>query len=209
MDGKYNYLILGLIIFAVVVGGYQMIYNKIMQNEPASAPQQVQDQAQSSAQPVARKQYSKFPGVLPVSELKGKKAIIKTSKGTIEFEIYPEATKAASNFIYLTKDNFYNGLNFHRVEPGFVIQGGDPLGNGTGGPGYKFEDEPVTKNYDKGIVAMANAGPNTNGSQFFIMLKSTPLPKNYTIFGKVMKGQEVVDEISVGDVMQLVTIDNL
>ena len=91
-----------------------------------------------------------------------------------------------------------------------MIQGGDPLGNGTGGPGYRFEDEPVTKKYDKGIVAMANAGPNTNGSQFFIMLEDNPqLPPNYTIFGKVISGQDVVDKIVIGDVMQKVTIENL
>lgn len=212
MESKYNYLILGLIGLVIVVGGYQILYNKYMQSSsnpiPEPTPQQ-QTQPQTQPKPAAKKQYDKFPGVLPVSELKGKKAVIKTAKGNIEFEIYPEATKAASNFIHLTKDGFYNGLTFHRVEPGFVIQGGDPNGNGTGGPGYKFEDEPVSKNYDKGIVAMANAGPNTNGSQFFIMLKDTPLPKNYTIFGKVVKGQEVVDKIAVGDVMQTVSIDNL
>lgn len=212
MESKYNYLILGLIGLVIVVGGYQILYNKYMQSSsnpiPEPTPQQ-QTQPQTQPKPAAKKQYDKFPGVLPAPELKAKKAVIKTAKGNIEFEIYPEATKAASNFIHLTKDGFYNGLTFHRVEPGFVIQGGDPNGNGTGGPGYKFEDEPVSKNYDKGIVAMANAGPNTNGSQFFIMLKDTPLPKNYTIFGKVVKGQEVVDKIAVGDVMQTVSIDNL
>lgn len=155
------------------------------------------------------KQYSKFPGVLPEAELKNKKAVIETEKGRIEFEILPEAPKAASNFIFLTKDNYYDGLTFHRVVPNFVIQGGYPSGNGTGGPGYKFEDEPVTRKYDKGIVAMANSGPNTNGSQFFIMLADNPLPPQYTIFGKVLSGQEVVDQIKVGDVMTKVTIEPL
>lgn len=153
------------------------------------------------------KQYRDFPGVLAMSELQGKKAVIETSKGNIEFEIYPEASKTASNFIFLTKDGFYDGLIFHRVVPDFVIQGGDPLGNGTGGPGYKFEDEPITKPYDRGIVAMANAGPDTNGSQFFIMLADNPgLPPNYTIFGKVISGIEVVDKIAVGDVMRKISI---
>lgn len=156
------------------------------------------------------KQYQKFPGVLESSELENKKAAIETDKGVIEFEIYPEASKAASNFIFLVKDGFYDGLTFHRVVPGFVIQGGDPVGNGTGGPGYQFEDEPVTLSYNKGIVAMANAGPNTNGSQFFIMLEDTPsLPPNYTIFGKVISGQEVVGQIKVGDIMRKVTISNI
>lgn len=156
------------------------------------------------------KQYSKFPGDLPLIELQNKKAVILTDKGKIEFEIYPEATKTASNFIFLARDGFYDGLTFHRVEPGFVIQGGDPLGDGTGGPGYQFEDEPVTKKYTKGMVAMANAGPDTNGSQFFIMLEDHPeLPPKYTIFGKVISGQEVVGSIKVGNVMQRVTIDSL
>src|SRR3989344_3939168 len=118
-----------------------------------------------------------------------------------------EATQAASNFIFLADDKFYDGLTFHRVVPGFVIQGGDPLGNGTGGPGYRFADEPVKRKYDKGIVAMANSGPDTNGSQFFIMLEDNPgLPPNYTIFGKVTKGLDVVGKIAVGDMMETVTI---
>lgn len=153
------------------------------------------------------KRYSNFPGEFSLSELSNQKAIIETDKGIIEFEIYPEAKKAASNFIFLAKDSFYDGLTFHRVEPGFVIQGGDPLGNGSGGPGYRFEDDPVTKSYTKGIVAMANAGPNTNGSQFFIMLEDNfTLPPNYSIFGKVISGQEVVEKITVGDVMKKVSI---
>lgn len=156
------------------------------------------------------KSYKQFPGSLAVSELTNKKAVIQTNKGNIEFEVYPEATKAASNFIFLVKDGFYDNLIFHRVVPGFVIQGGDPEGTGTGGPGYKFEDEPVTRKYDKGIVAMANAGPNTNGSQFFITLEDQPsLPPKYTIFGKVIAGQDVVSKIQVGDKMVKVTIEQL
>ena len=175
-------------------------------------PQQIDMNNQIATPPAQKqiKQYPKFPGVLSTQELTGKKAVIVTTKGQIEFEIFPEASKAASNFIYLAKDKFYDGVTFHRVVPGFVIQGGDPYGNGTGGPGYKFEDEPVTKKYDKGIVAMANSGPNTNGSQFFIMLEDNPtLPPNYTIFGKVITGQEVVDKIQVGDIMQKITIEPL
>lgn len=152
------------------------------------------------------KQYKTFKP-LEIGQLKDKKAIIQTKKGDIELEIYPEATKAASNFIFLAGEKFYDGLTFHRVEPGFVIQGGDPVGNGTGGPGYKFEDEPVLRKYDKGMVAMANSGPNTNGSQFFIMLEDNPsLPPKYTIFGKVTKGMSVVENIKVGDVMERVAI---
>lgn len=165
-------------------------------------------QAGSSAAPTLnKKRYSQPFADLPADQLKNKKAVLETNKGTIEFEIYPEATKAATNFISLINDQFYDGLSFHRVVPGFVIQGGDPVGNGTGGPGYKFADEPVTKKYVKGIVAMANSGPNTNGSQFFIMLEDNlSLPPNYTIFGKVTKGQDVVSKIQVGDLMNTVTI---
>jgi len=156
----------------------------------------------------SKKTYS-FPGILPDERIKNKKVILKTNKGVIEFELYADdAPKAVSNFVYLTEEGYYDGLTFHRVEPGFVIQGGDPNGNGTGGPGYKFEDETVSKNYDQGIVAMANAGPNTNGSQFFIILEDNEsLPKNYTIFGKVTSGMDVVKQIEVGDTMDKVSIE--
>ncbi|MBI3442199.1 MAG: peptidylprolyl isomerase [Candidatus Sungbacteria bacterium] len=127
---------------------------------------------------------------------------IQTSFGEIQFETYDaDAPKTVQNFISLAQKGFYNTLTFHRVISGFMIQGGDPKGNGTGGPGYQFEDElnPNTESYKngyrKGVVAMANAGPNTNGSQFFIMLADYPLPNNYTIFGRVVKGQDVVDTI--------------
>jgi peptidyl-prolyl cis-trans isomerase B (cyclophilin B) len=152
---------------------------------------------------------TKFPGVLPAEEISGRIVRIKTAKGEIVFELLDgEAPKAASNFVALAKSGYYDGLTFHRVVPGFVIQGGDPSGNGTGGPGYKFEDEPVKLDYDAGIVAMANAGPDTNGSQFFIMLEDNPtLPKNYTIFGRTISGLDVVRAIRVGDRMDLVTVE--
>lgn len=156
-----------------------------------------------------RKTYTAFPGVLPESERNGKKAHIVTAKGEIVFEVFgDEAPKTVSNFLTLAKDGFYNGLTFHRREEGFVIQGGDPNGDGTGGPGYMFEDEPVKRAYTKGIVAMANAGPNTNGSQFFIMLADASfLPPQYTVFGMVISGQDVVDRIQVGDVMERVSVE--
>ena len=149
-----------------------------------------------------------FPGVLPAAEIHNKEIRMVTSKGTIVFKLFDaDAPKAVSNFVYLTKGGFYDGLTFHRREEGFVIQGGDPNGNGTGGPGYQFADEKVTRQYTRGIVAMANAGPNTNGSQFFIMLADTPLPPQYTIFGQVTVGMDVVDKIQVGDVMTKVTVE--
>lgn len=142
--------------------------------------------------------------------INNKRAIIQTAKGIIQLEIYPEASAAASNFIMLASNGFYDGLTFHRVEKGFVIQGGDPDGNGTGGPGYQFADEPVTRDYYKGIVAYANAGSNTNGSQFFIMLADhLGLPKRYVTFGKVISGMEVAEKIQIGDIMQQVLIQEL
>ena len=103
-----------------------------------------------------------------------------------------------NNFVFLATAGFYDGVKFHRVIKGFMIQSGDPTGTGAGGPGYQFADElPTTRDYTKGTIAMANAGPNTNGSQFFIMLAdySRSLPKTYSIFGKVTSGQDVVDKI--------------
>ena len=129
------------------------------------------------------------------------KATISTDKGDIEVDIFTTGTpKAAKNFLDLAKKNFYDGVIFHRIVPGFVIQGGDPTGTGRGGPGYQFDDEPFTGEYYRGTLAMANAGPNTNGSQFFIVLKDLigSLPKNYTIFGQVTKGMDVVDAIAAG-----------
>lgn len=149
-----------------------------------------------------------FPGKLPAEQIHQQEAAIETSKGTIIFTLDDaQAPLAVSNFVYLVKQKFYDGLTFHRVEPDFVIQGGDPQGNGTGGPGYAFEDETVTGNYTAGTVAMANSGPNTNGSQFFIVLADQPtLPKNYTIFGHVTQGMEVVKKIAIGDIMEHVSI---
>ncbi|MBU1031682.1 peptidylprolyl isomerase [Patescibacteria group bacterium] len=165
-----------------------------------------QQQSQQTDLPLAtNKKLPDFPGILKPEVLQNKKAIIQTGKGMIELQIYPEATMAASNFMILASNGFYNGLTFHRVED-WVVQGGDPTGTGSGGPGYHFPDEPVTRSYVKGIVAMANSGPNTNGSQFFILKKDTALAPNYTIFAAVISGQEVVNKLSVGDIMQKVVI---
>jgi cyclophilin family peptidyl-prolyl cis-trans isomerase len=138
-------------------------------------------------------------------------ATIKTARGTIVLKLDPSlAPITVNNFVFLAKDKFYDGVTFHRVEPGFVIQGGDPLGTGTGGPGYKFADEPVKGEYTAGAVAMANSGPNTNGSQFFICtadLTGGKLAKNYNLFGYVQSGMDVVLKIQKGDVMTTVTIE--
>ena len=135
--------------------------------------------------------------------------VIKTNKGDIHLDLNPaEAPLTVNNFVVLARDGYYDGVTFHRVVPRFVIQGGDPTGTGSGGPGYNFKDEAVTRPYKAGTVAMANAGPNTNGSQFFICLEDQPgLPPNYTIFGDTVTGMDVVRNIRVGDVMQSVTIE--
>ena len=137
------------------------------------------------------------------------RAVISTDLGDIEADLFTtDAPKAAGNFVELAKKGYYDDVIFHRVIPGFVIQGGDGQHGkksslnagqvGTGGPGYKFEDEPIKGDYARGALAMANSGPNTNGSQFFICHQDLTgkLPKNYTIFGQVTKGLDIVDQIA-------------
>ena len=128
-------------------------------------------------------------------------ATIETNHGTIEIELLEERSpQTVNNFVSLARDGFYDGVIFHRVISGFMIQGGDPTGTGRGGPGYKFRDElEGTGDYSRGSVAMANAGPNTNGSQLFICHGDAPLPHSYTIFGKVTSGMDAVDAIAALD----------
>jgi peptidyl-prolyl cis-trans isomerase B (cyclophilin B) len=126
-------------------------------------------------------------------------ATLHTSEGVIALELYPDdAPKTVENFVKLAGDGFYDGVIFHRVIPDFMIQGGDPTGTGMGGPGYQFEDEFNEHRVARGALAMANAGPNTNGSQFFIVTaEATPwLDGKHTVFGKVTSGMDVVDRIS-------------
>jgi cyclophilin family peptidyl-prolyl cis-trans isomerase len=127
-------------------------------------------------------------------------AVLETSHGTVSLRLFSgEAPIAANSFAFLAGQGFYDGTIIHRVVPGFVIQMGDPTGTGTGGPGYRFEDELVSarnRGYARGTLAMANAGPNTNGSQFFICLADVGLPPSYTVFGQVTAGMDVVDAIA-------------
>lgn len=140
---------------------------------------------------------------LQIDKSKKYQAILKTSMGDITVDLYADKTPiTVNNFVALAKKNFYDNTVFHRVIKGFMIQGGDPKGDGTGGPGYQFDDEKFDGEYTRGTIAMANAGPNTNGSQFFIMHQDYALPKNYVIFGKVSKGIEVVDKIAESPVTQ-------
>jgi cyclophilin family peptidyl-prolyl cis-trans isomerase len=138
------------------------------------------------------------PPDLTIDLAKSYSATLATNHGHIEIELHAMDTpQAVNNFVFLANEGFYDGVIFHRVVPGFVIQGGDPTGTGRGGPGYKFRDElEKAKPYSRGTVAMANAGPNTNGSQFFICLDDVGLPHAYTIFGKVTTGMDAVDAIA-------------
>lgn len=137
---------------------------------------------------------------MSIDPAKKYQAVLKTNKGEITVQFFPEdAPNTVNNFVFLAREGFYDGVIFHRIIKGFMVQSGDPTGTGTGGPGYRFADEPVKKDYSPGTMAMANAGPNTNGSQFFIMhgdASGGRLPKNYTIFGRVIAGMDVVDAIA-------------
>jgi cyclophilin family peptidyl-prolyl cis-trans isomerase len=137
---------------------------------------------------------------------------ITTNRGTIVMDLDPQlAPNTVNNFVGLARTGYYDGLTFHRVVPEFVIQGGDPDGSGRGGPGYKFADEPVKGEYTLGAVAMANAGPNTNGSQFFVCIDdcTRKLSKDYNLFGYVTQGVDVAQSIKVGDVMESVVVDEV
>jgi peptidyl-prolyl cis-trans isomerase B (cyclophilin B) len=137
-------------------------------------------------------------------------ATFDTDRGAVRAELYPEkAPLTVANFVNLAKRGFYDGLKFHRVIPDFMVQGGCPQGTGTGGPGYKFEDEADNGVcHDRGVLSMANAGPNTNGSQFFITHVATPwLDGKHTVFGKVLEGMDVVDRIAQGDVIRSVKVE--
>ena len=124
-------------------------------------------------------------------------ATIDTSLGTMTAELFAnDAPVTVNNFVFLARQGFYDGVTFHRVINNFMAQTGDPTGTGRGGPGYRFNDEPVTRKYERGTLAMANAGPNTNGSQFFIVHKDYALQPNYTIFGKITNGLDVLDKIA-------------
>ncbi len=151
------------------------------------------------------------PPEMQIDVAKKYRATMATNKGNIVLELYPSyAPKTVNNFVFLAKQGFYDGIKFHRVIPNFVIQGGDPTGTGTGGPGYRFEDETYGNplKHETGFISMANAGANTNGSQFFITHSPQPhLDGRHTVFGKVIEGQDVVNAIRQGDVMQSVTIE--
>ena len=153
------------------------------------------------------KRYDRADQVIDPS--KRYQATITTDRGDIVIDLDPvRAPISVNNFVFLARDGFYDGLTFHRVVNDFVIQGGCPEGSGRGDPGYRFDDEPVVGEYVAGAVAMANSGPNTNGSQFFICTVDDrrKLAKSYNLFGQVVSGMDIVTSIGQGDVMRTVTI---
>ncbi|MEF3275973.1 MAG: peptidylprolyl isomerase [Chloroflexus sp.] len=158
------------------------------------------------------KQWSS-PPAMSIDVSKTYRVTMETTKGTIEIDLYPQhAPLTVNNFVFLTREGFYDGLTFHRVIKDFVIQGGDPTGRGSGGPGYRFRDEVVGNplTHEAGVISMANAGPNTNGSQFFITHTPQPhLNGRHTVFGKVVSGMDVVYAIQQGDKMTRVTVREL
>ncbi|MDW8119449.1 MAG: peptidylprolyl isomerase [Chloroflexota bacterium] len=183
-------MLLGLILMLVLTCG-AMGCGRAAQPPPTPTPTPA-----PAVAPAPVKRWS-APPPMQIDPSKRYQAVITTTEGDIVVDLFPqEAPKTVNNFVFLARQGFYDGVRFHRIIRGFMIQTGDPTSTGAGGPGYTFEDEPVRRDYTPGIVAMANAGPNTNGSQFFIMHGFAPLPKAYTIFGQVVQGMEVVDRIA-------------
>lgn len=186
------------IVILFLIGGVfvfsQMPKKDALVKEPPNNEKLNIDPTQGMAQQNAKQ--SELPTNM-IKEGKMYSVILHTSEGDIAIKLNASGTPVtANNFLYLSKKKFYDNTIFHRVIKTFMIQGGDPTGTGTGGPGYKFNDEKFTGDYTRGTVAMANSGPNTNGSQFFIMHQTAQLPKNYVIFGMVTSGIEVVDKIA-------------
>jgi len=168
--------------------------------EAAKKTTEETDQGITQKSPINPRNAKKMYPSQPPMTLDGNKqyqAILKTELGDIVIDLAAQATPiTVNNFVFLAREKFYDQTIFHRTIPGFMIQGGDPEGTGVGGPGYQFADEPFQGKYERGTVAMANAGPNTNGSQFFIMHADAALPHDYVMFGKVASRMEAVDKIA-------------
>lgn len=158
---------------------------KVLDNIVMQEPVTLESTQTAQIGPIQKKSYSEPPKI-HLDITKDYKVILKTTNGQLKLDLFENKTPVTvNNFVFLANEGFYNGTKFHRIIRDFMIQGGDPNGDGTGGPGYTFNDEPFEGEYTPGVLAMANAGPNTNGSQFFIMTKANPLPKNYVIFGVI------------------------
>ena len=185
----------GLIVLGIIFVGF-LISTGSEKGTTMNTTPDPSEQLLGSSNSAKPKQYNKAPA-MAIDIKKSYSALMHTSKGDITLELFAdEVPQTVNNFVFLSRESFYNNTKFHRIMKGFMIQGGDPRGNGTGGPGYKFPDEPITHEYTRGTIAMANSGPDTNGSQFFIMHADYDLPKNYVIFGMVVNGLEIVDAIA-------------
>ncbi|KKT12231.1 MAG: Peptidyl-prolyl cis-trans isomerase [candidate division WWE3 bacterium GW2011_GWB2_43_22] len=196
-----------LLLIGLAVFGSKIPKRTVQEKESTKNVLQKLDTAESS--PSEKDNYQinptgniqKEPPKMNLDINKKYSAVMTTTEGVIKIDLYADKTPiTVNNFVTLSRADFYNNVIFHRVMKGFMIQGGDPEGTGSGGPGYSFADELFDGEYTRGTIAMANAGPNTNGSQFFIMHKDYPLQKNYVIFGKVSEGLEVVDRIAEAEV---------
>jgi len=186
---------IGIILVLMLVGVFAII------RQPANQQSGISESQTSQSDTIVPMQEQKSSPEMKLDMSKIYKAVLKTEKGSITIEFDTANTPITSNnFISLAREGFYNGTVFHRTIDGFMIQGGDPEGTGRGGPGFQFDDEYLEGSYTRGVVAMANSGPNTNGSQFFIMHKDYNLPPAYVIFAKVIEGMEVVDAIATAEV---------
>lgn len=182
----------------------ELDFYPMKEKEPAAQTPAAQKQAvpPKNNSLTNKKMYKSAP-VLSIDQKKEYTATLKTDQGDIEVSLTAKDTPiTVNNFVFLAREKFYDNTIFHRVIDGFMIQGGDPQGTGMGDPGYRFDDEAFEGEYSRGTIAMANSGPDTNGSQFFIMHKDYPLPPNYVIFGKVTSGIEVVDKIATAPVIR-------
>ena len=178
-----------LLVLAALVVGACGVDSTPLPTIPAATPTEAAGTSDASGCPTSP------PAALPAGETRT--VVIETAKGSITIKIEADlGPLAAGNFVALAECGFYDGIVFHRLMPGFVIQGGDPTGSGSGGPGYEFPNDPVNVPYARGVVAMANAGRDTNGSQFFIVLADAGLDPDYSVFGRVTAGMETVDTIA-------------
>lgn len=181
-----------LLLLLIIISGIFIMINNDGNQSDLSEKKSVE----TVSSPTQKMQRYTQPPNMQIDSSKNYKALIKTSQGDIAVDLTEKMTPVTvNNFVFLAKEGFYDNTIFHRIIEGFMIQGGDPLGNGTGNPGYKFDDEEFQGKYNRGTLAMANSGPNTNGSQFFIMHQDNQLPPDYVIFGNVIEGIEVVDKI--------------
>lgn len=197
---KENLIVIILSIFLLFVAAMSIKKASNNQNKNQNNINYQQTEEQSTPASMAASKNMNKPE-MTIDQNKSYQATMHTSEGDIVIELDVKDTPiTVNNFVYLAKSDFYNNTIFHRVIKGFMIQGGDPNGDGTGGPGYQFDDEDFTGEYTRGTIAMANAGPNTNGSQFFIMHQDYGLQPNYVIFGHVVSGMDVVNKIANAEV---------